>query len=39
MSGERTVTITLPAGDLESVVIDPDAYLPDIDRTNNDWSK
>lgn len=39
MSGERTATITLPAGDLESVVIDPDGYLPDIDRTNNDWSK
>jgi len=39
MNNKRTTTITLPAGDLESVVIDPDAYLPDIDRTNNDWSK
>jgi hypothetical protein len=39
MNGERTVTLTLPAGDLQSVEIDPEAYLPDVDRTNNDWSK
>jgi len=32
------VRIRLPAGDLQSVDLDPDAYLPDVDRTNNDWS-
>ncbi|PEN13649.1 peptidase [Longibacter salinarum] len=39
MNGERSVTITLPAGDLEKVELDPEAYLPDVDRTNNDWTK
>ena len=38
MSGQRTVRISLPAGDLQRVDLDPDAYLPDVDRTNNDWS-
>jgi len=38
MSGQRTVRITLLAGDLERVDLDPDAYLPDVDRTNNDWT-
>lgn len=39
MNGQRETTITLPAGDLQRVELDPDAYFPDVDRTNNDWTK
>jgi hypothetical protein len=38
LSGERSTTLTFAPGDVASVEIDPRAYLPDIDRTNNDWN-
>ena len=37
LAGERSTTLTFPPGDVARVDIDPDAYLPDIDRTNNEW--
>ena len=37
LAGERSTTLTFPPGDVARVEIDPHAYLPDIDRTNNAW--
>jgi hypothetical protein len=39
MNGRRTATVTLPAGTVTRVALDPNGYLPDIDRSNNDWSR
>jgi hypothetical protein len=33
----QTTTLTVPAGDVQRVVIDPDEFLPDVDRSNNQW--
>lgn len=38
LSGERRTTASFPPGDVASVELDPGEYLPDIDRTNNDWN-
>ena len=37
LSGERSVELQFQGGGVERVEIDPDWYLPDIDRTNNVW--
>lgn len=37
LSGDRTATLTFPSGNVAHVEIDPDEYLPDVDRTNNIW--
>lgn len=37
LSGERSTSISFAPGDVSRVEIDPEAYLPDIDRTNNVW--
>ena len=39
MSGQRTVEVTLAPGTLTRVDLDPNQYLPDVDRTNNDWTR
>jgi hypothetical protein len=38
LDGHRSTTVTLPAGDVTRVEIDPDEVLPDVDRSNNTWS-
>ncbi|MGD8495969.1 MAG: M1 family metallopeptidase [Gemmatimonadales bacterium] len=39
-AGTREVTRTLPVdGQVEKIVIDPDAWYPDTDRTNNSWER
>jgi hypothetical protein len=35
LAGATTATTTLPAGDLERVELDPERWLPDVDRSNN----
>lgn len=39
LDGARTMEIELPDGDLRRVEIDPQAYLPDVDRSNNLWTR
>ena len=37
-AGTRAVTKTIPfVGTVDEVVIDPDQWYPDIDRSNNSW--
>ena len=36
--GKRTATASFPAGDVRRVEIDPEQYLPDVQRANNVWS-
>jgi hypothetical protein len=39
-AGTREVTRLVPAdGQVTGVSIDPDAWYPDIDRTNNNWER
>jgi len=38
LNGSRSVTITLPAGPVTRVQIDPEKRLPDLDRTDNTWT-
>jgi aminopeptidase N len=39
-AGTREVTRTLPVdGQVEKIVIDPDAWYPDTDRSNNSWER
>jgi len=38
MEDHRSTTVTLPDGDVTRVAIDPDEFLPDVDRSNNTWS-
>jgi hypothetical protein len=35
LTGATTTSATIPAGDLVTVELDPDFWLPDVDRTNN----
>lgn len=37
LSGKRTATLRFTPGRVDRVQIDPDWYLPDVDRTNNTW--
>jgi hypothetical protein len=39
LSGARTQTGTFPAGTVTRVEIDPDMFLPDVDRSNNVWMR
>jgi len=40
LSGADRASLTLPAGPaVTRVVIDPDRYFPDMDRSNNDWER
>jgi len=39
-AGTREVTRTLPVdGAVQKIVIDPDAWYPDVDRSNNSWER
>ena len=39
-AGTRSVTTSVPfEGDVDQVVIDPDEWYPDIDRSNNSWKR
>jgi hypothetical protein len=38
LDGRRTVDVTLEAGTLERVVLNPDDVLPDLVRDNNTWT-
>lgn len=38
MDGARTVEVRLPAGTVTRVDLNPDAYLPDVNPVNNDWT-
>lgn len=39
-AGTREVTRTIPVdGTVTKVIIDPDAWYPDIDRSNNSWER
>jgi hypothetical protein len=39
LEGEREATLTFPAGEPERVEIDPEGYLPDVDRSDNVWPR
>lgn len=39
LDGAREATVTFDSGDVASVELDPDQFLPDVDRTNNSWSR
>ena len=38
LEGSRETTLTFEPGTVTDVEIDPEGYLPDVDRTNNTWS-
>jgi aminopeptidase N len=38
LEGRRSVTVTLDADEVSRVVLDPDEFLPDLDRANNTWT-
>ncbi|MCL7979376.1 MAG: M1 family metallopeptidase [marine benthic group bacterium] len=39
-AGTRSVTTSVPfEGEVDQVVIDPDEWYPDIDRSNNSWKR
>ncbi|MDZ4700378.1 MAG: M1 family metallopeptidase [Rhodothermales bacterium] len=38
LAGERQAVLTFDAGTVVRVDIDPDQYLPDVDRVNNGWA-
>ncbi len=37
LAGNREATLTFPAGSVTKVEIDPDQFMPDVDRSNNVW--
>jgi hypothetical protein len=37
LSGARETNLTFPAGEVIEVEIDPEGYLPDVNRENNVW--
>ena len=38
MDGQtRSASLTFPAGNVTKVEIDPDRFMPDVDRSNNTW--
>lgn len=37
LGGATEATVEFPAGDLARIDLDPGAYLPDVDRSNNGW--
>jgi len=37
LRGSRNTTVTFPKGRVQKIIIDPDYYFPDVDRTNNVW--
>lgn len=39
LDGSRSHTAQLPEGAVQRVEIDPDGYLPDVERTNNVWTR
>jgi hypothetical protein len=39
LAGARKTNLTFPPGDVVRVEIDPEMYLPDVDRENNVWEK
>lgn len=39
LEGRREATATLPGGTVTRVEIDPEQYLPDVDRDNNVWTR
>jgi len=40
LSGKRTHKLLISTGSaVESVIIDPEFLLPDVDRRNNDWQQ
>jgi len=38
LDGKRSVEVPLEPGTVESVTLDPNRFLPDLDRSNNTWS-
>lgn len=38
LEGERSITLEFAEGTVYMVEIDPEGYLPDVDRTNNVWT-
>jgi hypothetical protein len=38
LDGKRAVEITLEPGTVKRVTLDPNRFLPDLDRSNNTWS-
>jgi len=38
MEGARTAEVPLPAGTVTRVELDPEQFLPDVDRSNNVWT-
>lgn len=38
LDGRRTTTLNAPSGDVRRVEIDPERFLPDVDRSNNTWT-
>jgi hypothetical protein len=39
LAGNTSVTVTLDSGDVTRVEIDPERAFPDVDRSNNTWSR
>lgn len=39
LEGNREATVTFEAGDVSRVALDPERFLPDVDRTNNVWTE
>jgi hypothetical protein len=37
LAGARETNLTFPPGDVVKVEIDPEMYLPDVDRSDNTW--
>lgn len=38
LQGRDTATVTAPAGKVRRIEIDPDGFLPDVNRSNNTWA-
>ncbi|MFB6248030.1 MAG: M1 family metallopeptidase [Salinibacter sp.] len=38
LKGRRTASLSVPAGTVERVEIDPGGFLPDVNRSNNTWT-
>jgi hypothetical protein len=37
LNGARESTLTFPPGEILSIDIDAEGFLPDVDRSNNFW--